>query len=426
MPHLRRLVSAAALVTAGALAATTAPSHAGGISFTTPQRLTIDPEAGGYEPGVIVDSFGTVFVTAHKENTTLALSPDTRSGTKVRSMSWLWYSKDGGKTFSDMPGLTPLNEQNVEFGDEGDLAFDATHHVYFVDTNVGDVSFSRWKSERGSVTLETTRPALPAGEPVDDRPWIAAHGDGVVLYAGNEGDNQTYPLQGSGENHGTGSGPGRYTMYMSYNHGDTFDNVGVGLKDSGWCRPAADKRKGSKVFFVGCTDDNGKMYSYVSIDDGKTWSRYLMGTYKHGGSQDFPSAAIAPDGTFYLMYNEKDADAQDALMLYTSKDRGRHWSKRNILPNPGGKLGYDWFEVSPKGTLGIGYGYAPPGVKAYNIYAGTAKKGGAFRVGVVDTNVPPHGDFFQIAFAPDDKLHITWEVQRDGILGADIYYAHSK
>ncbi|MDQ1689475.1 MAG: hypothetical protein QOK42_2450 [Frankiaceae bacterium] len=426
MPRTRPLFALVGAAAAVSLALVAAPGQASGPGFTAPQRLTVDPEAGGYEPGVIVDPAGTVLVTAHKENTTLALSPDSRSTTKIRSMSWVWYSKDGGKTFSDTPGLTPLMEQNLEFGDEGDLAYDATGHVYFIDTNVADVTFSRWKDTNRNLVMETTRPALPAGEPVDDRPWVAAHGDGVVLYAGNEGDNQTYPLQQGGEGFGDGSGPGRYTIYMSYNHGDSFDNRGVGLKDSGWCRPAADKRKGSKVFFVGCTNDAGTMYSFVSINDGKSWSRYTMGKYKHGGVQDFPSTAIAPDGTFYLMYNEKDADGQDALMLYTSKDRGRHWSKKNILPNPGGKVGYDWFEVSPKGTLGIGYGYAPEGSKTYNIYAGTARPGGHFTTGIVDRNVPPHGDFFQIAFGPDNKLHIVWEVQRDGILGSDIYYAHSK
>lgn len=426
MPRSRRIGAAAAVAAALGVTALASPGHAGGIAFTAPQRLTIDTEAGGYEPGVIVDKFGTIFATAHKENTTLALSPDSRAPGKVRSMSWLWYSTDRGKTFQNLPGMTPAQEQNFEFGDEGDLASDATGHVYFVDTNVADVSFSRWKDASGTLTLESTRPALPAGEPVDDRPWIAAHGDGVVLYAGNEGDKQSYPVQHSGEAYGDGSGPGRYTIYMSTNHGDSFDNIGIGLKDSGWCRPTADKRPGSKIFFVGCTNDNGTMYAYVSTNDGKYWSRYLMGKYVGGGSQDFPSTAIGPDGTFYLMYNEKDSDKVDALMLYTSKDRGRHWTKRNILPNPGGKLGYDWFDVSAKGTLGIGYGYQPEGEKTYNIYAGTAKPNGTFHTAIVDKNVPPHGDFFQVAFGPDDKLNIVWEVQRVGILGSDVYYARQK
>ena len=62
-------------------------------------------------------------------------------------------------------------------------------------------------------------------EPVDDRPWVTAHGDGHVFYFGNEGD-KTFG--------------GRYTVYQSYDGGRTFNSLGTVLPDSGWCRPAAD------------------------------------------------------------------------------------------------------------------------------------------------------------------------------------------
>src|SRR5438046_612448 len=80
----------------------------------------------------------------------------------------------------------------------------------------------------GQMPLDLHRPFLPAAEPVDDRPWVAAHGNGHVFYFGNEGDKVTYPL---GQGTGSGFGPGRYTVYRSYDGGQTFDTLGYTLKD---------------------------------------------------------------------------------------------------------------------------------------------------------------------------------------------------
>src|SRR3954465_15379691 len=120
------LVCSAAAVSV--VAQTSAGAAPAGPSFAAPVKLTIDKYAGGYEPSITVDRFNNIVVTAHKQNHTLVASPDSRAVTGVRSQSWLWTSKDG-KTFTDMPGLTPLQEQNAEFGDEGDLAHDETGHI---------------------------------------------------------------------------------------------------------------------------------------------------------------------------------------------------------------------------------------------------------------------------------------------------------
>src|SRR3954470_22356262 len=83
---LRALAAAGVVSTAVALAApsTAAPT---GPKFGAPVKVT--PElAGGYEPGIYADRFGNLYSTAHKENAELALSPDSRSSTLTRSMSW--------------------------------------------------------------------------------------------------------------------------------------------------------------------------------------------------------------------------------------------------------------------------------------------------------------------------------------------------
>lgn len=456
----RRLlfIAGATALAASALAVPgTAASRSGGLAFNAPIKLTIDKYAGGYEPSVTVDRFNNIFVTAHKQNHTLVVSPDSRSTTKVRSQSWLWWSSDG-KTFKDTPGLTPAQEQNLEFGDEGDLAADDTGHVYFVDTNVADDSFSRYASTgNGKLALETTRPIGPFGEPVDDRPWIAAHGNKVVLYAGNQGDKVTYPAGNTGESFGNGSGPGRYTVYMSYDGGDTFDIRGITLKDSGWCRPAADHRKGSKTFYMLCTNDGGAndvnqnagdpgfdkgtLYSYVTNDDGKTWSRYPMGSYNAKDPwSTYPSVAVAKDGTVYALFVDHSTNTKTSTMkLFTSKDGGRKWTSKVIsVASDGASIRYSWIDVAPNGTIGIAYYYRPTTSSAWYVYAATAKPGAAFhpvnaapKLPVASkSNSTPFGDFFQIAFGPDSKLNLAITVQNTDLvlegLNTDIYYIRQK
>src|SRR5213593_2028470 len=173
-PSLRTaLVFAAVTVLAlGIVVSTRKTAAIGGTPFGPPVKVT--PELGyGYEPTVVVDRFGNIFSTAHKENWQLVLAPDINSPTYTRSMSWAWVSIDGGHTFDNIPGLTSLSLEQHEFGDEGDMTFDDANHLYYVDTNVADDTFTRWSvSGAGlqNITLDFTRPLVPSAQLVDDRP----------------------------------------------------------------------------------------------------------------------------------------------------------------------------------------------------------------------------------------------------------------
>lgn len=422
-------VALSALALQGGASAGTAPR------FDKPVRLTTDANFGGYEPSIVVDRFNNVVVTAHKSNHGLALSPDSRATVPVRSQSWLWSSKDG-KTFVDLPGSTPVQEQNFEFGVEGDLARDDTGHIYFVDTSVVDNSFSRYKSTGpGKIALQATRPVLLSAEPLDDRPWIAAHGDGVVLYIGN-GGNDVYP--GGTLRGGQASGPGRFTVHMSYNHGDTFDSIGYTLDDSGWCRPAADHRKGSRDLYVLCSNDRDTLWAYSSHDDGRTWVRTRMGSYRDDDLTTYPSVAIDSKGTIYALFNDVTASGgapiESHLRLYTSTTRGRTWTSREVTPRPG-IIRYSWLDVAPNGTLGMGYYYREDRSFPWHLYAGTARPGQRFSVAKVSSipvaaarSTSPPGDFFQVAFGPDNRLNVAWTSASSELLGlnSDIYYAHQR
>jgi hypothetical protein len=400
-----------------------------GKKWGTPVRVTPD-NGHGYEPTLLVDKYGNAFSTAHKENIELALSPDPNSPDGVRSMSWMWWSTNNGQSWKNTPGLTQLSLEDQQPGDEGDLAQDDAGHIYFVDTYLADITLTRWTSNGlGKLNFDFTRPIAPSPES-DDRPWITAHGDGHIFYFSNDG---TMALDG-----------GRYTVHPSYDGGVTFDTVGVLLPESGWCRPASDHRAGSKLVYAACTNDSGKLYSYVSTDDGRTWQRYDMGTYNDAdGTQSYPTIEVAPDGTVWVLYVDSD-DVGDGgipntnkLYLFRSTDQGRTWTRQDITPVRG-RYQYAWLAVSPDGKkLGLGVYYRPNANFPWSVAGVTWSAGGKIdpkNFVNVDPDHPvspqeraePPGDYMGSYFFPDGKLGVVWTrfvLWTDAVtLTRDIYF----
>ncbi|HEX8025261.1 MAG TPA: hypothetical protein VF484_03560, partial [Candidatus Limnocylindrales bacterium] len=317
-----------ALLVAVQSAAYAAPGSGGkprttGIHFGTPVRLPTFEACGGYEPSIALDRFGNIYVTAHKQNHCDAVALDPSAPDGVRAESWLWTSSDG-VNFTDMPGLAnlPVALDQIDVGDEGDIALDDAGHFYFVDTKVADDHFARWTvtgAGASHMAQDIARPVIPTLMPVDDRPWVVAHGSSTVLYAGNEGDKDTYNV-GSAAAGCTGTGivppqpgqhqnppGGRYTVFLSHDGGSTFDPVGCTLPDSGWCRPGADHTPGSLYLYMLCGNDGGAddevnttgdagftagtLYSFVSANDGATWTRYKVDGY----NSDLPGGGATND-----------------------------------------------------------------------------------------------------------------------------------
>ena len=452
MKHTFRWLSALVVVVVSTLVL-----HGGTTAAQFQPPVKVTPNLGyGYEPAVVVDPTGNIYVTAHKENWQLVLAPDANSPTYTRSMSWVWMSANDGATFGDIPGLTSLSLEQHQVGDEGDLAVDDAYHLYFVDTYAGDNTFTRWTiAGRGQVTLDFSRPAIPTAQPIDDRPWVIAHGDGHVFYLGNEGDKKTYP---AGQGTGSGFGPGRYTVYASYDGGLTFDPLGYTLKDSGWCRGAADHTVGSPYVYVVCGNDGGSddvftdvnpkgtLWAYASADDGHTFERFKVGSYKaFDATFSWPTVSVGPDGTVWALY--VDATALDSnnnptgnkLMLFRSRDHGRTWSSQNIT-SLRGRYEYGWLAVSSDGSrLGLGVYYKPTAADAWRVYGAIWTPGAVPALVSLDPQNPvtpagaseAPGDLMGSFFGPDGKLSVVWTRRLQSIPGVatltrDIYYARSQ
>lgn len=439
-----RKLSWVALATLSAVAVSlpsTAAPKPKAARFGKPVKVT--PDAGhGYEPTVVADKYGNLFATAHKENWQLAVGPDGRATSGVRSMSWAWWSRDNGKTWMNLP-TGPGDVYSANVGVEGDMASDSAGNTYLADTNAHDITITAWKATgRGEVSLIHHLPMAAFGEPLDDRPWITAHGDGEVYYLGNVGNKQAYPagrppLGGDGSD---ANGPGRYTVYISRDHGRTWDHIGFTLADSGWCRPEADRR--SKYVYVICGNDNDKLYSFVSADKGKTWKRYTMGGYEPASTDSYPTVQVAKDGSIWALHVQRDPKepTEEIIKLYRSTTRGKTWKVQNITPKHG-RYVYTWMGLSPDGKkLGMGTYFRATNNDPWKVYGSVWTPGKKPVLTLLDT-VPvaeasaanPPGDFLTANFSPDGKLNVVWTrvVERVGTpagaqtIRRDIYFARS-
>jgi hypothetical protein len=407
-----------------------------------------------WEPSLLLDRFGNIFIAARRASTNLAVAIDDRSPTMTRSSSWLWVSSDGGRTFTDLPGY-PLDVQNHEWGYEGDFALDDAGHLYFVDQTYADVTVSRWTvTGKGSYSLDMHRPLLPTAQPVDDRPFLASHGNGKVFYIVNTGDATLNPF---GRDGGDAYGAGRFSVYRSTDGGATFDVIGHSLRESGACRPAADPRAGSTFVTIACTNDGGvqspldtphgrgTLWAYVSGDDGGTYVRYRIGDYNADAeTYDWPLVAVGPDGDVWVLHIDADKTetAEDGtvgivtntLNLYHSSDRGRTWSRQNITP-ASGRYRWGTLAVSADGDLGIAVQHRPSATSPWHAYAASFRPGSMPVLTSIDEAHPidaatapePPSELMGLAFAPDRSLIATWtRVEKlSGLKFRRIYLARS-
>jgi hypothetical protein len=396
------------------------------MRFAAPIRLTPASCCGGYEPSVFVDQEGGLWITAHKGNAALLLSESRNSTHGARAASWLWWSPDG-KHFEEPPGegiATVKDASYLMFGVEADIATGDHGWVYFVDTTLADATISRWTVSKadGTPSFDFFRAAIPGLEPFDDRPWVVAGSKDDVLFMGMAGEQHAYP--------GGNGSQGASIVHMSHDGGQTFDPVGVGLEGSGWCRPAADRTSGSRLFYAICTSTtfvdrlDDTLWSFVSMDGGRTWNRYEMGRlpFDLDNPTWWPSVAVGGDGSVYATFTQRPPDGPTRLWLYRSADEGRHWERR-IVPLPLSPS--TW--VLPSITVNDRGRMALCSLDDGALYAARFSWDRPIDFTKVDTaDVRPSaaGDFVQCALGPDDKLNIVWTSNRSGIVvDSDVYFS---
>jgi hypothetical protein len=91
--------------------------------------------------------------------------------------SWIWHSRDGGKTFKWITSGTPFHGKATACAGGGDseLAVDSAGHLYFADLNAANFGVAR--SDDKGVTFPCNNTGVP--DAVVDRQWYATDGDPV-------------------------------------------------------------------------------------------------------------------------------------------------------------------------------------------------------------------------------------------------------
>ena len=410
--------SALVAVSAVLLLSVSAFAAPGPLAFGAPVKL--NPEGlYGYEPGIDVDSLGTLFITAHKSSVVAE---------GARLSSWLWYSADDGATWHEMP--SPAQAHDKLYALEGDLAVDALDRLYYVDTIAADNTISRWS--RGP-TWDYSLP-LQRSTYVDDRPWLAAHGDGIVYYLGNS----AVKVPGA-ENAAEGSADlGRYQFYRSEDGGLTW-TVGRVVPHSGWCGIEASGLDDQTVYTV-CVDDRPMVnlprclgtvcvfdppqgrgiFVQESHDRGRTFSETRVADLKGEFRYGFPSITVDGAGNVYAAWTDGKPDERTKLtMARWTPSTG--WTT-SVVPTPpdAATVHEAWIDSGSDGVVAIAY-YASPDTRptsesAWRTFVAVTASGSdptpvwetTDASGIVDTGTAPPQDFMQVTVGPDDKVHLTY------------------
>lgn len=382
------------------------------LTFTAPTELTTDANRG-FEPSIELGPEGTVYITAHKAN---------RTYEDDQLASWLWYSTDQGASWSEIASPADLHEKQP--AQEGEIAVDDRGRLYFVDTYLADVTVSRWAPGPDGPTWEHSRPIMPTEHAVDDRPWLAAGGDGTVYYLahglGLTPRSETVP-----------DGPpvpgDRSILHRSTDGGLTFQPV-MSMQGIGWCTPAVDPTDAAHVA-VGCStgpDADDRMVAYSSSDRGETWTRTELPAFGVRPDAPIPAAsAIDRAGTEYHAWvadergvSQPADDAPGQLRLARSTGDGFDMLD---VPAPNGSLSVPWLAAGDVGTVALlvhaadtlnttdGADWFPYAIVSANATAAEPDWSMArLTEAPVATTEHPPADFSQIAVGPENTVHVAF------------------
>lgn len=406
------------------------------FAFSEPSLLTT--QGGGFEPSIVASPDGMLVATA---------APTARPNSGDRLASFLWYSHDQGQTWHDFS--SDAGQHGRMPGFEGDIAVDAEGRTYFVDIYLADTALHRWSP---GPTWDWSRPAMGTTIPVDDRPWLAAHGDGVVYYLVNGGA----PVPGV-ENLLDGSvNAGSKWLYVSRDAGETW-TLGHALGQDDWCQLAAspaDDATSMVVCQVG-SPSNGQTTVRISRDRGQTFPDANAFELEHGPVFMVPGAAFDRDGTPYVAWlddyvvnvgfqDEEWQGDQPGRVEYAVQGADGAWTRHDVTPFPA-RFGAMHASAGSAGVLALVF-YATddltPGPDskwyAYAMMSHNASSANpawsAARImqePAVIGDRPPV-DFFQGAVGTDDVLNVVvqkdrdLDVERDGAVTngppADVYF----
>ena len=339
----------------------------------------------GYEPSLSIDSGGNLFVTAHKDlrwggegnpfAPVIGGNLDTWYACEDGEMtswdywaSWFWISNDGGETWGHGENFEPTPGNLVNsavgsvsgsgsecLGDEGDIAVDANDVVYYLDTTLEDNWWHKF-TDGGNTYISPSVCERMQTMAADDRPWVAAQGDGIIHYLGNSGAS---PPECTAD-------VGRYWYYHSESGGAPFSQCYA--MPGGWSTISS-QNNGPYVFVAqeDADSDSGTVQVRVSPEYGRgTGPGPSDGTWLEPVTVG-PRTGNCPEGYPVVNNNEGGmvvvtwADCPNGntgpweMNVAVSYDNGTNWSNWNATPFDRGIAMYPFVSITEDNIVSISF-----------------------------------------------------------------------
>jgi hypothetical protein len=377
------------------------PSAEAGTNLTFAPPVKVNSSGWGFEPSIDVDSEGVLYVTAHKGSAT---------NEETRLASFLWRSEDEGATWQEMPSPRHIHDEMFSF--EGDLAVDARDRLYFVDTFGFDTWLSRWSS---GPTWDFTRPALLPSA-FDDRPWLAAQGDGIVYLLTTDVGTHARP-EDVVATPGSSAEVITPVLYLSTEGGNTWSEA-RSFPRANFCGVAASPSDASSLTVVCATrtPEGPTLTVHTSLDRGETWEDERIHRF-HGLPAPFPSVAYDAAGNVYTVFIDV---VEGGNKLYLGRSRKGAWAVRDITPLTG-SLREAWVTARRAGKVGVAFygsdSVTPDASSTWHVYAGVSGNAASasprWSFARVDQTPVIHApyappDFLQCVIAPDGTLFVAY------------------
>ncbi len=391
----------------------------------------------GYEPSIASDSFGVLYYTAHKN---VDRGYQDRINTWGNQFaSWFFYSTDNGKTWEVPSQPDPYGEiWKYALGDEGDIGVDARDYVYYVDTTLRDINIHVYANQGEWQYSNVFR---KASEELDDRPWIAAQGNGIVHYLGNNA--VTFPGHS-----------GRYIYYRSTNGAQTF-TMEADIPGNGWLHIDTE-RDGEHAYIVKetTTSADADIVIHISDDSGASWNWNDPVNIGHrdgpggppGEGSRWPVVAAGENGTVWVLWGDyEDAEYNGSrLFLGRSRDYGQSWNVTDITPFQG-LHDYFWVSAGPNGSVGVSF-YSTTDLPVEDssewfIYGGALLGAVEMEMDDIEINItkadpnPVYAgtdyhalhDFHEDCFSPDGAFNIAYQYYvGPGNGDSDLYFVRGE
>jgi hypothetical protein len=341
--------------------------------------------------------------------------------------SWFWISTNNGSnwTHGDGFGPTPGNMLTANYlaggseclGDEGDIAVDANDVIYYLDTTLEDNWWHR--STEGGANYQMGSCQRMNTMAADDRPWVAAQGDGIIHYLGNSGAS---PPECSLDS-------GRYWYYHSEDGGDFFSQCYS--MPGGWSTISSQKH-GPYVFVAqeDADTNSGTVHIRISDDYGRgtgpgpsdgSWAAPVdLGPRFGNCPEGYPVVNNNEAGTVAVVWGDcpNGGTGPWALRVAVSYDNGTNWSSWNATPFERGINMYPFVSISEDNIISIafyGLDFAQNGSedgyttgKEWLLYAGALRE-------------PQENDTWNFEVADPIPLHTVTQYEEDN---GDVHALH--